>query len=223
MSPPCRSSICPYCARLTGQAGDRKASWKEPPPRLRSSRPKPRGPAAPVPSRCRFSRRPRGAHNPGVNTERAPPSEHRACATAGARAASLSLSWDAAAGEVQGARRAVTRAGGARQQAAAAEMVAAGDCAGKREGPGGGLQSCAAQRPLRFGGRCACILSLQAARSSRELKSPFSVRLAFLSFSFLLPQIPAEGPLWTWGTPAGCRVFLVPEDLPGSSEDVSTM
>lgn len=88
----------------------------------------------------------------------------------------------------------MTRAGGARQQAAAAAAakVEAGDCTGEREGPGGGLQSCALQRPLRFGGRCACILSLQAARSSRELKSPFSVGSA----AFFLLQIPAEGPAW---------------------------
>lgn len=111
---------------------------------------------------------------------------------ASAGAAWLSLSRAAAAGEVQGARRAVTRAGGARQQAEAAVMVTAGDCAGKREGPGGGLQSCALQRPLLFGGRCACILSLQAARSSRELKSPFPV----CSAAFFLLQISAEGPWW---------------------------
>lgn len=117
----------------------------------------------------------------------------RAGSIASAGAAWLSLSRAAAAGEVQGARRAVTRAGGARQQAEAAVMVTAGDCAaGKREGPGGGLQSCALQRPLLFGGRCACILSLQAARSSRELKSPFPV----CSAAFFLLQISAEGPRW---------------------------
>lgn len=39
---------------------------------------------------------------------------------------------------------------------------------------------------------CACILSLQAARSSRELKSPFPIRSA----AFFLLQISAEGPRW---------------------------
>lgn len=92
----------------------------------------------------------------------------------------------------------MTRVGGARQQAAAAVLVAAGDCAGKREGPGGGLQSCALQRPLRFGGRCACILSLQVERSPRELKSPFPVHSA----TFFLLQIPA------WAKPGELRLDL---------------
>lgn len=80
----------------------------------------------------------------------------------------------------------------------AAVLVAAGDCAGKREGPGGGLQSCALQRPLRFGGRCACILSLQVERSPRELKSPFPVHSA----TFFLLQIPA------WAKPGELRLDL---------------
>lgn len=74
MSPPCRSSICPYCAWLTDRASDPIASGKEPPRRPRSSRPPeaPRGLAALAPSRCGFSRRPRSAHCSGVRAGRVP-------------------------------------------------------------------------------------------------------------------------------------------------------